>query len=79
MQTQKKVKNDVANQQAWAKFAYGMVGIMNEGDLEARVIGQQAQASVENVVAFVPSEIVKELVQANENIGETFVTNASKI
>jgi hypothetical protein len=56
-----------------------MVGIMNEGDLEARVIGQQAQASVENVVAFVPSEIVKELVQANENIGETFVTNASKI
>jgi hypothetical protein len=42
MQIQKKVKNGVANQQALAKFAYGMVGVMNERDLEAGVIGQQA-------------------------------------
>ncbi len=30
------MKNGVANQQALAKFAYGMVGVMNEGDLEAK-------------------------------------------
>jgi hypothetical protein len=43
------------------------------------VIRQQAQAGVENVVTLVPSEIVKELVQENEDIGETFVANIDKI
>ncbi len=31
------------------------------------------------MVALVPSEIVKELVQANEDIGETFATNAHRM
>jgi hypothetical protein len=34
---------------------------------------------VEDVVALVPSEIVKELMQGNENIGETSTTNADRI
>jgi hypothetical protein len=79
MQTQKKVNNGATNQQASTKFAYGMVGVMNEEDLEVGLIGQQAQVGVEDVVALVPSEIVKELVQANENIGETSMTNVNRI
>jgi hypothetical protein len=47
-----------------------MGGVTNERHLEARVMGQQA--SVENVVPLVPSEIVeKEQMEANENVGET--------
>jgi hypothetical protein len=42
MQTFKKVNNGVANQQASVEFAYGMVGVMNEKDLEVGLIGQQA-------------------------------------
>jgi hypothetical protein len=36
-----------------------MASVMNEGDLEAWVKGQQAQANVEDVVALGPSEIVE--------------------
>jgi hypothetical protein len=56
-----------------------MASVMNEEHLEAGVIGQQAQASVEVVVTLVPSEVIKELMQANEDIGETFATNANRI
>jgi hypothetical protein len=52
---------------------------MNEGDLEARVMGQQVQMGVEDVVALVQNEIVEEQMQVGENIGETFVTNVDRI
>ncbi len=51
---------------------------MNERHLEVGVIGQQA--SVENVVPLVPSEIVEEeQMEASENVGETFKGNADQI
>jgi hypothetical protein len=51
MQTQKKAKTGGAD---------GMGGVMNEGDLEAGVMGQQM--NVEDVVALAPSEIIEEQV-----------------
>jgi hypothetical protein len=58
MQTQKKPKNARTNQQLSIEAIDGMVGVMNKKHLEAKVMGQQA--NVENVVPFVPSEIVEE-------------------
>jgi hypothetical protein len=47
-----------------------MGGVMNEGHLEVRVMGQQS--SVENVVPLVASEIVEEEeVEASEDVRET--------
>ncbi len=51
---------------------------MNEGHLEVRVMGQQA--SVENVVSLVVSEILKEKeVEADEDVRETFKGNVDQI
>jgi hypothetical protein len=55
-----------------------MGGVMNEGHLEVRVMGQQA--SVENVVSLVVSEILKEKeVEADEDVRETFKGNVDQI
>jgi hypothetical protein len=47
-----------------------MGGVTNEGDLEAWVMGQQAQATIKDVVALSPNEIVEEQMQMNVDIGE---------
>jgi hypothetical protein len=53
---------------------------MNERNLEARMMGQQAQANVQDVlVTLAPSEIVEEQVQVGEDIGETFMADVDKI
>jgi hypothetical protein len=55
-----------------------MGGVMNKRHLEVEVMGQQA--SVENVVLFIPSEIVEEeQVEAGENVGETSKGNVDQI
>jgi hypothetical protein len=53
-----------------------MGGVMNEGNLEARVMGQQA--SVEDVVALAPNGIVEEQVQAKEDIAKESTINADR-
>jgi hypothetical protein len=50
--------------------ANGMGGVMNEGDLEAWVMGQQVQVGVKDVVALGPNEIVEEQMQASVDIGK---------
>jgi len=51
---------------------------MNEGHLEARVMGQQA--NVDNVAPLVPSEIVEEeQVEVSEDVGETSKGDANQI
>jgi hypothetical protein len=45
-----------------------MGGVMNEKDLEAKVM--RHQVSVEDVVALVPSDIIEEQMQVGENVGE---------
>ncbi len=52
---------------------------MNEGDLEAWVMGQQMQTCVKYVVALGANEIVEEQMQASVDIGETFATNVDRI
>ncbi len=49
---------------------------MNEGNLEARVMGQQA--SVEDVVALAPNGIVEEQVQAKEDIAKESTIDADR-
>jgi hypothetical protein len=56
-----------------------MGGVMNERNLEARMMGQQAQANVQDVIALAPSEIVEEQVQVGESIGEIFMADVDKI
>jgi hypothetical protein len=47
-----------------------MKGLMSEGHLEAKVMGQQT--NLKNVVPLVPTKIVeKEQMQAVEDVGET--------
>jgi hypothetical protein len=53
-----------------------MGGVMNEGNLEARVMGQQA--SVEDVVALAPNGIVEEQVQAKEDIAKESTIDADR-
>jgi hypothetical protein len=57
----------------------GMRNAMNEGNLEARVMGQQVQMGVEDVVALVRNEIVEEQMQVGENIGETSAADVDRI
>jgi hypothetical protein len=53
---------------------------MNERNLEARMMGQQAQANVQDVlVTLAPSEIVEEQVQAGVDVGETFAIDVNGI
>ncbi len=52
---------------------------MNEGDLEARMMGQHTQANVQDVIALAPNEIVEEQMQVGENIGETSMADANRI
>jgi hypothetical protein len=54
-----------------------MGGVMNEKDLEAKVM--RHQVSVEDVVALVPSDIIEEQMQAGENVGETSIANVDRI
>jgi hypothetical protein len=56
-----------------------MWSVMNERDLEARVMGQQVQMGVEDVVALIWNEIVEKQMQVGENIGETFAIDVDKI
>jgi hypothetical protein len=70
MQIQNEAKNARTTQEVSVEVIDGMVGVTIKRHLEARVMGQQA--NVENVVPFVPSEIVeKEQMEANEDVGET--------
>jgi hypothetical protein len=52
---------------------------MNEGNLEAWVMGQQVQAGVEDVVSLGPSEIIEEQMQASVDIGEIRAANVDII
>jgi len=54
-----------------------MGGVMNEKDLEAKVM--RHQVSVEDVVALVPSDIIEEQMQVGENVGETSIANVDRI
>ncbi len=65
MQTQKKTKNG------------GMGGVMNEGELEVGVMGQQV--NVEDVVALAPNEIVEEQVWVGEDVIKAFTANVDRI
>jgi hypothetical protein len=58
MQIQNEAKNARTTQEVSVEVIDGMVGVTIKRHLEARVMGQQA--NVENVVPFVPSEIVEE-------------------
>jgi hypothetical protein len=60
MQTRKKARND----------ADGVHGVVNERDMEAGAMGQQMQASVEDLVTLAPAEIIQEQMQANVNVGK---------
>ncbi len=62
-----------------ANIGISYIGANYVGVNVARVIRQQAQVGVGNVVALVPSEIIKELMQANEDIRETSMVDANKI
>ncbi len=74
----KRAKNVGTNQQVLAKVVDGMRGVTNEKYLEASVMGQQA--SVEDVVPLVPSEIVEEeQVEVGEDIEKTFKIGFDKI
>ncbi len=62
--------NDGGDQQVSTNIIDGMGGVMNEGHLEVKVMGQQM--SVENVVPLVASEIVEEEeMEASEDVQET--------
>jgi hypothetical protein len=50
-----------------AKFANGIGGVMEEGDVEVGVIRQQ----VEDTIALAPNENIKEGVQANVEVTST--------
>jgi hypothetical protein len=65
-----KVRNGVADLQAKIEFVGGIGGVMEEGDVEVGVIGQQA----ENVITLAPNGNIKEGMQANIEVGETFAT-----
>ncbi len=70
--------NDGGNQQVSANIIDGMGGVMNEGHLEVKVMGQQV--SVENVVPLVASEIVEEEeMEASEDVQETSKGNVDQI
>jgi hypothetical protein len=57
MQTQTRTRNGGANQQVLVKD-----GKRGEGDLEAKVIGQEMQILVEDVITLVIPEIVQKQV-----------------
>jgi hypothetical protein len=67
MEIRKKTKNGETN---------GMGGVMNEGNLEARVMRQQA--GVENVVALAPNGIVEKQLQAKEDIAKESTIDADR-
>jgi hypothetical protein len=52
---------------------------MNEGNLQAWVMGQQVQAGVEDVVSLGSSEIIEEQMQPSVNIREIRAANVDII
>ncbi len=70
-----KARNDTRDQQARAKFVGGIGGVMEEGNVQVAMIGQQ----MENVIALAPNGNIEEGVQANVEVEETFTTAYVKI
>jgi hypothetical protein len=55
MQTQKKGRTNATNQQPLVESTNGMGGVMNEEDLETRVIKHQVQITIEDVTTLTPN------------------------
>ncbi len=79
MEIQKKGRITTSNQQASTKSTYGMAFIMNEIDLETKVIGQQVQVGVEDELTLAFNGNMEEQVQANVDVRETFMVDVSRI
>jgi hypothetical protein len=63
MQIRTKARNDGVNQQGSIEDSMG-----GEGDLEARVVGQEMQISAKNVVTLLAPEIVQKQVQVGGDV-----------
>jgi hypothetical protein len=74
MQIRTKARNGGANQQVSVEDGMG-----GEGDLEARVVGQEMQISTKNVVTLLAPEVVQKQMQVGGDVGKTFVVHAYKI
>jgi hypothetical protein len=51
--------------------ADGIHGVSNERDMEAGAMGQQMQASVEDLATLALAEIIQEQMQVSVNVGKT--------